>query len=110
MKKIIKCQICNGKLVKTFSLGKQPLCDDLIKIGSKRKNLLYDINIIFCKSCIIAYNQILVDPKKLFPKNYHYRSNLTLDVLKGMKNLVSMTMLGYMEKIILINLSQLDFM
>ena len=95
MKKIIKCQICNGKLVKTFSLGKQPLCDDLIKIGSKRKNLLYDINIIFCKSCIIAYNQILVDPKKLFPKNYHYRSNLTIDVLKGMKNLVEEVKMKY---------------
>ena len=51
MKKIIKCQICNEKLIKTFSLGKQPLCDDLIKIGSKRKNLLYDIN-TFCRTII----------------------------------------------------------
>ena len=31
-----KCQLCNGKQ-KIFSLGKQPLCDDLIKIGSKKK-------------------------------------------------------------------------
>ena len=88
MKNISKCQICDGKLVKTFNLGKQPLCDDLIKIGSKKKNILYSINIIFCKKCIIAYNQVLVNPRKLFPKKYHYRSNLTKDVLEGMKNLV----------------------
>jgi SAM-dependent methyltransferase len=89
MKKITKCQICAGKLSKAFSLGKQPLCDDLIKIGSKKKNSLYYANIYFCKKCIIAYNQVLIDPKKLFPKNYHYRSNLTKDVIEGMKDLVS---------------------
>ena len=72
MKSIIKCQICNGKLSKILSLGKQPLCDDLIKIGSKKKNSLYYINIIFCKKCIIAYNQILIDPKKLFPKSLYF--------------------------------------
>jgi SAM-dependent methyltransferase len=91
IKIINKCQICDGKLTKTFSLGKQPLCDDLIKIGSKKKNSLYYINIIFCKKCIIAYNQIVIDPRKLFPKNYHYRSNLTKDVLVGMKDLVDDT-------------------
>jgi hypothetical protein len=91
MKKINKCQICDGKLSKTFTLGKQPLCDDLIKIGSKKKSSLHHINIIFCKKCIIAYNQVLIDPKKLFPKNYHYRSNLTKDVLEGMRNLADET-------------------
>ena len=85
---INKCQLCNGKLYKIFSLGKQPLCDDLIKIGCKKKNKLYKTDIIFCKNCIIAYNKYLVDPKKLFPKSYHYRANLTKDVLDGMSNLV----------------------
>ena len=50
-----------------FSLGNQPLCDDLVEIGSKRKNKLYPINILFCKNCIIAFNQVHVTPK-LFPK------------------------------------------
>jgi SAM-dependent methyltransferase len=95
MKIITKCQICNGKLLKILSLGKQPLCDDLIKIGSKKKNSLYYINIIFCKKCIIAYNQILIDSKKLFPKKYHYRSNLTKDVLLGLKDLVDETKKKY---------------
>ena len=83
-----KCQLCNGKLKKIFSLGKQPLCDDLIKIGSKKKNKLYKTDIIFCEKCIIAYNKHLVDPKKLFPKTYHYRAKLTKDVTDGMENLV----------------------
>ena len=85
---INECQLCGGKLKKIFSLGKQPLCDDLIKIGSKKKNKLYKTDIIFCKNCIIAYNKYLVDPEKLFPKSYHYRAGLTQDVLNGMKNLV----------------------
>ena len=85
---INKCQLCNGKLNKIFSLGKQPLCDDLIKIGCKKKNKLYKTEIVFCKNCIIAYNKYLVDPKKLFPKSYHYRASLTKDVLDGMSNLV----------------------
>lgn len=82
------CQLCNEKLVKIFSLGMQPLCDDLKKIGSKKKNKLYKTDIIFCEKCIIAYNKFHVNPKKLFPKSYHYRSNLTKDVLNGMEELV----------------------
>ncbi len=36
MKKI--CEVCgNRKLTKILDLGKNPLCDDLIKIDSKKK-------------------------------------------------------------------------
>ena len=84
---IKNCQICKKKLQKCFSLGMQPLCDDLVKINSKRKNKLYPINILFCKNCIVAYNEVHVVPNKLFPKNYHYRSNLTEDVINGMTDL-----------------------
>jgi 2-polyprenyl-3-methyl-5-hydroxy-6-metoxy-1,4-benzoquinol methylase len=72
-------------------MGDHPLCDDLIKINSKKKNINYKIEIIFCKNCIIAYQKYQVKKKILFPKNYHYRSRLTEDVIKGMKNLVSKT-------------------
>ena len=34
---ITNCQICKKKLVKLFSLGNHPLCDDLIKINKKKK-------------------------------------------------------------------------
>lgn len=86
--KIKNCQICNGKLEFVLSLGNQPLCDDLIKINSNKKNKLYPINILYCTKCITAYNEILVKPENLFPKTYHYRSRLTEDVLNGMSDLV----------------------
>ena len=81
-----KCQICKTKLVKAFSLGKVPLCDDLIKINSKKKNKLYPINIKFCNKCKTAFNNITVKKNFLFPKNYHYRARLTKDVVNGMRD------------------------
>jgi SAM-dependent methyltransferase len=91
MKKLKNCQICGNKLEFIFSLGKQPLCDDLVAIDKKKKNKVkvYDCDILYCKKCIIAYNNTQIIPKKLFPKSYHYRSKLTKDVLDGMKNLVN---------------------
>ena len=89
---ISKCEICNQKNLQTvLRMGDHTLCDDLIKINSKKKNINYKIEIIFCKNCIIAYQKYQVKKKILFPKNYHYRSRLTEDVIKGMKNLVSKT-------------------
>lgn len=89
---IYKCEICNQKNLQTvLRMGDHPLCDDLIKINSKKKNKNYKIEILFCKNCITAYQKYQVKKKILFPKNYHYRSRLTEDVIKGMKNLVSKT-------------------
>ena len=89
---ISKCEICNQKNLQTvLRMGDHPLCDDLIKINNKKKNINYKIEIVFCKNCIIAYQKYQVKKKILFPKNYHYRSRLTEDVIKGMKNLVSKT-------------------
>jgi 2-polyprenyl-3-methyl-5-hydroxy-6-metoxy-1,4-benzoquinol methylase len=83
------CEICNRKnLHSVLDLGEHPLCDDLIKIGSKKTNKLYKIEILFCKHCVTAYQKFQVKKKVLFPLNYHYRSNLTKDVLSGMHQLV----------------------
>ena len=36
------CEICKSKnLPVVLNLGKHPLCDDLIKIGSNKKSKLY---------------------------------------------------------------------
>ena len=83
------CEICNNKKLPTvLNLGKHPLCDDLIKIGNKKKNKLYKIEVIFCKKCITAYQKYQVPKKKLFPPNYHYRSKFTKDVINGMQDVV----------------------
>tara|TARA_E500000178_G_scaffold355567_1_gene428681 strand:+ start:847 stop:2055 length:1209 start_codon:yes stop_codon:yes gene_type:complete len=87
---INKCEICGQKkLLPVLSLGSHPLCDDLIKVGSNKKSKLHKIEIIFCKDCIIAYQKYPVSKKTLFPKNYHYRSKFTKDVITGMKEVLN---------------------
>ena len=88
----IYCEICSSnKLIKVLNLGKNPLCDDLIKISSKNKNILYRIEILFCKNCFTAHQKYPVKKKILFPNSYHYRARFTDDVINGMKDLVSET-------------------
>jgi len=79
-----KCLICNKiNLTKVLDLGQNPLCDDLIKLNSKKNNRLYKIQISICKNCLTAFQDFEVNKKKLFPKNYHYRARFTKDVLDG---------------------------
>lgn len=82
------CEICKKNLIPVLNLGKHPLCDDLIKIKSKKKNKFYKIEILLCKKCFTAYQKYQVSKKILFPSSYHYRSRLTNDVIDGMTNLV----------------------
>jgi SAM-dependent methyltransferase len=89
-KEIKRCEVCSSnKLVPVLDLGKHSLCDDLIAIGNKRENIKFPINILYCKQCCTAHQKFQVPRIKLFPKNYHYRSRFTADVLKGMDELVN---------------------
>ncbi len=84
------CELCNSKKVnKVLDLGKHPLCDDLKKIGSKKKNIFYKIEILLCRNCITAHQKYQVKKKFLFHKNYHYRARFTNDVVNGLKDLVN---------------------
>ena len=83
------CEICKGKnLPVVLNLGKHPLCDDLIKVGSNKRSKFYKIEVIFCKNCITAYQKYQVPKKKLFPPSYHYRSKFTKDVISGLQDVV----------------------
>ena len=86
---IKKCEVCQSKdFKKVLNLGLHPLCDDLIKVGSKQNSKLYKIEILFCKKCFTAHQKYQVNKKILFNKNYHYRARFTNDVLNGMEDLV----------------------
>ena len=86
---IKKCEVCQSKdFKKVLNLGLHPLCDDLIKVGSKQNGKLYKIEILFCKKCFTAHQKYQVNKKILFNKNYHYRARFTNDVLNGMEDLV----------------------
>jgi 2-polyprenyl-3-methyl-5-hydroxy-6-metoxy-1,4-benzoquinol methylase len=88
--KNIKCLICNNKINTTkYKFGNFPLCDDLIKIGSKKKNKLYPINLSYCNNCNTVFNNHKIKDTTIFKKNYHYRAKLTKDVVDGQKDLVS---------------------
>jgi hypothetical protein len=86
---INSCEICDNKHLYSFvNLGNHPLCDDLIPLGDSRICEEYPIEIIFCNKCITAHQRFQVCKNNLFPKNYHYRSKNTIDVLNGMQQIV----------------------
>ena len=67
--KINKCQVCNQKLIQVLDLGNHPLCDDLIKINSKKKNQKNTpLKILYCTNCFTAFQKYQVIKKTLFLK------------------------------------------
>jgi hypothetical protein len=89
MREINDCEVCgNKKLIPVLDLDLHPMCDDLVQVGSDRVCKEYPIEILFCKQCNTAHQRFQVPKHDLFPKNYHYRSRFTADVLKGMGGLV----------------------
>ena len=88
VKKIKYCEVCNTKFKNFLNLGNHPMCDDLKKIGSKKKSKLYSIYLSLCNKCLTVAQVVHISKKILFPKTYHYRARLTKDVLEGQKDLV----------------------
>jgi SAM-dependent methyltransferase len=86
------CEVCHSlDVVPVLDLGNHPLCDDLLKIGSKDQCEEFKIEIALCNSCLTAHQLHPVPKRKLFPSSYHYRSSMTQDVLNGMQGLVLRT-------------------
>ena len=89
MREIKICEVCGNKdLRSVLDLGKHPLCDDLVPIGSDRICNEYPIEILFCDECYTAHQRYQVPKIDLFPKNYHYRARMTQSVLNFMSGLV----------------------
>ncbi len=87
--RITGCEVCDkNQLNLAFSLGAQPLCDDLKLIGSEAQGVSYPINVLLCSNCLTAHQEFQVKPELLFHPDYHYRAKLTQDVLNGMRDLV----------------------
>ena len=79
------CQICKSKRIKNIlNLGHQPLADALTNINDKNNETeFFPIQIGLCEKCILVQNNFIVDDRKLYKKNYHYRPGITKDVLKN---------------------------
>lgn len=90
IKEIKSCEVCgSGQLLPLFSIGDQPLCDDLIPIGSKRTSIKYPTELVGCEYCTTVHQKVQIKKELLFPGAYHYRARFTRDVLKGMEDLVT---------------------
>lgn len=86
---ITSCEVCgNTELVPLLDLGDQPMCDDLVPIGSDAVPSRYPLRLVGCAQCITVHQAIQVEKHLLFPSTYHYRAALTQDVLNGMRELV----------------------
>ena len=102
------CQVCEKKTFPILDLGKHPLCDDLIPINSKKVSSNYNIEIQYCDNCFTAFQKFNVEKTVLFPKTYHYRSRMTGDVLKGMKDLIDSLKFDKKNKITLLDIGSND--
>ena len=88
-REINSCEVCgNQNLQKALDLGRHPLCDDLVPIGSDRICKEYPIEILLCDKCLTAHQRFQIPREDLFPKHYHYRARMTPSVLTGMLGLV----------------------
>lgn len=89
LNKITQCEICENKhLIPILDLGAQPMCDDLIPIGSDLQPTHYPLEIVGCANCLSLHQAVQVEKAVLFPQTYHYRAALTKDVVDGMRELV----------------------
>jgi SAM-dependent methyltransferase len=85
------CEVCEGnELVPVLDLGAQPLCDDLVPIGSSAEVKKYPLELLACPRCLTVHQKYQVEKKLLFPQTYHYRAAMTEDVLAGMRELVEL--------------------
>lgn len=86
------CEVCDGReLVPVLDLGAQPMCDDLVPIGSSAQVKRYPLELLACLRCFTIHQKYQVEKQLLFPRTYHYRAAMTQDVLAGMRELVDLT-------------------
>lgn len=86
---VTTCEVCGaGALSDFLDLGEQPLCDDLVPIGSDVRVPTYPTRIAWCPVCRTGHQRVQVEKTALFPDSYHYRAAMTKDVLDGMQELV----------------------
>ena len=83
------CQICNSENLDEFiNLGFHPAVNDFFDTNFKKEIVeTYPMPILICQECDLIQLGIHVDPQKIFPKNYAYRSGTTKILVENFKNL-----------------------
>ena len=58
---ITSCEVCgHDELKEILNLGEQPLCDDLVPIGSDLSTPRFPIEILFCEVCRTGHQRFQV--------------------------------------------------
>jgi hypothetical protein len=107
-----ECQICNSNELKEFvNLGFHPAVNDFFKSDFKKEFIeTYPMPILICKECELIQLGILVDPKKIFPEHYAYRSGTTKILIDNFKELSieAQEILNLTEKDLVIDIGSND--
>ncbi len=84
--KLKKCRICKNKKLKLiFSLGKQPLCNNLLT-SRDIKIPLYPLELVRCSNCSLIQLNYVVDKEKMFD-NYLYIPSVSKTYLDHFKEM-----------------------
>ncbi|MDO8562017.1 MAG: class I SAM-dependent methyltransferase [bacterium] len=86
---LTKCQVCMGsKIVPVLSFGHQPIVQEyLTETMLHEPEATYPLNLVHCRSCGLSQLDYIVEPEKVFPKDYPYRTGLTNMLVRNFKQL-----------------------
>ena len=85
------CQICRGsKLEMVLSLGHQPIVQDYLT-GAEllEEEATFPLHLVRCTKCGLLQLDYVVDPKKVFPPDYPYRTGLTNMLIRNFQELAA---------------------
>lgn len=84
-----RCQICGNKnLLPVLSLGHQPIVQEyLTKKMLDKPEETYPLAIAACNACKLVQLDYIVEPEKVFPKQYPYRTSLTNMLVRNFQEL-----------------------
>jgi len=81
----MKCQLCNKKIFKIFSLGKIALCNNFCKINSKKRAKKYPLDLYLCKYDKLVQLGRNFRKENIFGDQYDYLSGSSEPVKKYFK-------------------------
>ena len=84
MHKKHRCRICKGSLIKVFSLGNQPIANNLLDTPAKVET--YPLDLYKCKNCTLIQLGYVIPRTKLYD-NYLYIPSVSKTHLKHFENL-----------------------
>lgn len=86
---VTECQICSRKNLETIlTLGHQPIVQEYLTSQKiNEPEITYPLNLCRCPRCNLLQLDYIVDPQKVFPLEYPYRTGLTNMLIRNFREL-----------------------